>query len=43
MNMDIDEQGIAAVHMLKPLGYSYRNDAWLPPTATAAPPLALDG
>jgi hypothetical protein len=39
--MDIDRQRIAAVRALEALGYSYRNNAWLPPAAVAAAPLPL--
>jgi hypothetical protein len=33
--MDIDRQRIAAVRVLEALGYSYRNNEWLPPAAVA--------
>jgi hypothetical protein len=39
--MDIDRQRIAAVRTLEGLGYSYRNNAWLPPAAVAAATLTL--
>jgi hypothetical protein len=34
--MDIDKQRIAAVRALEALGYSYRNNEWFPPAATAS-------
>jgi hypothetical protein len=39
--MDIDRQRIAAVRVLWALGYSYRNNEWLPPAEVAAAPLPL--
>jgi hypothetical protein len=39
--MYIDKQRIAAVRVLEALGYSYRNNEWLPPAAVAAAPLPL--
>ncbi len=39
--MDIDRQRIAAVRTLEALGYSYRNNEWLPPAPVAATTLTL--
>ena len=38
--MDIDQQRIAAVRMLKTMGYGYRKGEWLPPSEPSVLPMS---